>query len=382
MSKKQIIVSGIQPTGNLHIGNYLGAVKNWVELQNSGKYQMYIFIADYHSLTGNMKPKERRAQIMRTAAELLAAGIDPEKTVFWVQSHVPEHTELAWVFNSITPIGELKRMTQFKDKAGISDYEEVIDEIYKYEKNRLILTILAERMEKNSVKYKQQRDKAKELLKTIEKLIIREENKANTGLLTYPILQAADILLYHGEMVPVGQDQIQHVELTRDVARWFNNRYSDYFPETKHLLTHIPKVMSLVEPHKKMSKSLGADHVIELADEPSVIEKKLKKAVTATEGGGEAPGVVNLLSLLKEFGNKKVHDEFVKAEKDGTIRYGDLKKVLGESISTYFADFRSRRAELLDNHGELAEILGKGAQKAQLVASKTMEDVRGLIGVR
>ncbi|HAT03455.1 MAG TPA: tryptophan--tRNA ligase [Candidatus Magasanikbacteria bacterium] len=325
---KPIIVSGIQPTGNLHIGNYLGAVKNWVELQNSGKYQMYIFIADYHSLTGNMKPEDRRAQITRTAAELLAAGIDPEKTVFWVQSHVLEHTELAWVFNSVTPISELERMTQYKDKS------------------------------------------------------LQQAKNINAGLLTYPALQAADILLYHGEVVPVGQDQIQHVELTRDVARWFNKRYQEYFPETKHLLTQIPKVMSLVEPHKKMSKSLGADHVIELADESGVIEKKLKKAVTATEGGGEAPGVANLLLLLKQFGNETIYKEFVKAEKDGTIRYGDLKKVLGESISTYFADFRTRRMELLDNHNELGEILSEGASKAQKVASQTMEEVRKMIGVR
>jgi len=325
---KPIIVSGIQPTGNLHIGNYLGAVKNWVELQNSGKYQMYIFIADYHSLTGGMKAEERRAQIIHTAAELLAAGIDPEKTVFWVQSHVPEHTELAWVFNCVTPISELERMTQYKDKSQ------------------------------------------------------QQAKNVNAGLFTYPLLQAADILLYHGEVVPVGQDQVQHVELTRDIARWFNKRYQDYFSETKHLLTHIPKVMSLVEPTKKMSKSLGQDHVIELADEPTVIEKKLKKAVTATEGGGEAPGVANLLLLLKQFGDKKNHDEFVKAEKDGSIRYGDLKKALGESISTYFADFRKRRSELLKNSDELAEILTQGAQKAQKVAAKTMEDVKKMIGVR
>lgn len=338
MPKKQVIVSGIQPTGNLHIGNYLGAVKNWVELQNSGKYQMYIFIADYHSLTGNMKPAERHAQIIRTGAELLAAGIDPEKTVFWVQSHVPEHTELAWIFNTITPISELERMTQFKDKSQ------------------------------------------------------QQVKNINAGLLTYPALQAADILLYHGEVVPVGQDQIQHVELTRDIARWFNKRYQDsaftkdaagkYFPETKHLLTSVPKVMSLLEPTKKMSKSLGADHVIELADEPAMIEKKLKKAVTATEGGEKAPGVTNLLMLLKEFGDKKVHDEFIQAEKEGSIRYGDLKKVLGESISNYFADFRNRRAELLDNHDELADILARGAEQAQEVALKTIQDVRKLVGIR
>src|SRR3989339_2100661 len=324
---KPIIVSGIQPTGNLHIGNYLGAVKNWVELQNSGKYQMYIFIADYHSLTGNMKPEDRRAQITRTAAELLAAGIDPEKTVFWVQSHVLEHTELAWVFNSVTPISELERMTQYKDKS------------------------------------------------------LQQAKNINAGLLTYPALQAADILLYHGEVVPVGQDQIQHVELTRDVARWFNKRFDKCFPETKHLLTEVPKVMSLLEPEKKMSKSLGLGHVIELADEPNVIEKKLKKAVTATVGGDKAPGVANLLMLLDKFGDKEIGDKFALAEKNGSIRYGDLKQAVGDAISNYFADFRAKRKALLADTRKLNEILASGANKAKPVAENTMKEVRKCVGL-
>jgi len=335
---KKIIFSGIQPTGNLHIGNYLGAVKNWVELQNSGEYECYFCIVDYHSLTGNMKADERHDQIIHTAAELLAAGVDPEKSVFYVQSHVPEHTELAWVFDSVTPIAELERMTQFKDKSA------------------------------------------------------QQAKNINAGLFTYPILQAADILLYHGTHVPVGVDQVQHVELTRDIARWFNKRYGKYFSETKALLTEIPKVMSLLEPTKKMSKSLGEGHVIELADEPNVIEKKLKKAVTASEGGGKAPGVENLLMLLKQFSTQggsasggdgeKIYKEFTKAEKDGSIRYGDLKFVLAQSIGNYFVDFRKKRNELLEGKDELAEVLAKGAKKAREVASKTMGDVRKLVGIR
>lgn len=325
--KKPIIVSGIQPTGNLHIGNYLGAVKNWVDLQNSGKYEMYIFIADLHSLTGNLKAEERKAQIIKTSAELLAIGIDPKKTTFFVQSSVPQCAELAWIFNCVTPIAELERMTQFKDKSQ------------------------------------------------------RQTKNINSGLLTYPILQSADILLYHGSLVPVGQDQVQHVELTRHIAGWFNNRYEKYFREVEHLLTTVPKVMSLLEPEKKMSKSLGADHVIELADEPAVIEKKLKKAVTATTGGGKAPGVENLLLILKQFGSEKNYKEFVKAEKDKTIRYGDLKKVLCESIGNYFSDFRNRRSELLSNHDELAEILSIGTEKAILIAEKTIGEVRKIVGI-
>ncbi|MBD3311106.1 MAG: tryptophan--tRNA ligase [Candidatus Magasanikbacteria bacterium] len=325
---KPIIISGIQPTGNLHIGNYLGAVKNWVELQNSGKYEMYIFIADLHSLTGNMSALDRREQIIRTAVELMAAGINPEKTVFFVQSHITEHSELAWIFNCVCPISELERMTQFKDKS--------------------------ERQVKN----------------------------INTGLLTYPILQAADILMYKAAKVPVGQDQIQHIELTRDIARWFNNRFEDYFPETEPLLTETPKVMSLLEPAKKMSKSLGEGHVIELADEPKVIEKKIKKAVTATEGGGEAPGVANLLLFLKNFADKSVYDQFVEEEKTGKIQYGDLKKQVSDSISSYFQNFRDIREELMLDHDKIAETLIVGAEKASAVAKKTMEDVRRMVGVR
>lgn len=326
--KKEIIVSGIQPTGNLHIGNYLGAVKNFVDLQNSGKYEMYIFIADLHSLTGNMDAETRKKQILTLAAELLAAGIDPKKTTLFVQSHVVEHTELSWVFNCVTPLSELYRMTQFKDKS--------------------------ERQDKN----------------------------INSGLLTYPILQAADILLYHGTTVPVGQDQIQHVELTRDIARWFNNRYGEYFPETKHLLTEVPKVMSLLEPGKKMSKSLGQGHVIELADEPEVIKKKMKKAVTATESGEGAPGVQNLLLLLKHFGNENIYNDFLQAEIDKTIRYGDLKDAVANSIVDSLSGFRDSRRELLNNPNELADILINGAEKARQVAGDTMKEVRKLIGIR
>ncbi len=324
---KPIIVSGAQPTGNLHVGNYLGAVKNFVDLQNSGKYEMYIFIADLHSLTGNMDAETRREQITRTAAELLALGIDPKKTTLFVQSHIQEHVELGWVFNCVTPIMELERMTQYKDKSK------------------------------------------------------QQAKNINAGLYTYPVLQAADILLYHGNLVPVGQDQVQHVELTRVIARNFNKRFGDYFPEAEALLTKVPKVMSLLEPEKKMSKSLGEGHVIDLCDEPEMIEKKLKKAVTATTGGDKAPGVINLLMLLEKFSDKKTCDKFVSAEKDGSIRYGDLKQAVGDAIGEYFADFRAKRKALLADTKKLSDILISGADKARPVAKKTMADVKKLVGI-
>ena len=315
---KEVLFSGIQPTGNLHIGNYLGAVKNWVKQQNSGKYNCYFCVADYHSLTGNMGPFERHKQILHTAAELLALGIDPDKSTFFIQSDVVEHTELAWIFNTVTPISELQRMTQFKDKS--------------------------ENQEKN----------------------------VNAGLFTYPVLQAADILLYHGTVVPVGQDQVQHVELTRDIARWFNNKYEKYFPETKVLLTEISKVMSLLEPTKKMSKSLGQNHVIELADHPDMIEKKLKKAVTDS-GEGKSPAAENLFLLLKNFAKKDIYNEFAAAQKQRALQYGDLKKTLAEAITMYFEEFREKREALLSEPKKLEELLNVGAKKAKTAAKKNHE---------
>jgi tryptophanyl-tRNA synthetase len=210
----------------------------------------------------------------------------------------------------------------------------------------------------------------------------KQDKNINAGLLYYPILMVADILLYHGDLIPVGQDQIQHVELTRDTVRWFNKRYGDYFKEPKVLLTEVPKVMSLLHPEKKMSKSDGPNAVVELGDEPDVIEKKLKKAVTATEGGGKAPGVENLLLLLKQFGSKELHTQFVKEEKAGTIRYGDLKGAVAEAIARAFTDFRSHRAKLLANPNEIKRLLDSGAKKAYTVASQTMEDVRLRVGIR
>lgn len=323
---KSVVFSGIQPTGNLHIGNYLGAVKNWIELQNKGRYNCHFCIVDYHSLTGNMSAKERSEKTLNVAAELLALGVDPEKSTFFIQSDVPQHTELAWIFNTITPMAELERMTQFKDKG--------------------------ENQNKN----------------------------INAGLFTYPILQAADILLYHGTHVPVGQDQVQHIELTRDIARWFNKRYKNYFPKTEAMLTEIPKVMSLLEPTKKMSKSLGENHVLELADTPSIIEKKLKKAVTDS-GQGEAPGASNLMLLLKNFADEETNKKFITAGKEGSVRYGDLKKMVADSIMLYFAEFREKRSELLSDKAKLREILNAGADKARKTAQSTMKDVKEIVGI-
>lgn len=323
---KSIIVSGIQPTGNMHLGNYLGALKNFVELQNSDKYELNIFIADWHALSGNVSKEKLREQIEIAYAELMALGLDPEKTNLFVQSDIKEHMELYWIFNCVTPVAELYRMTQYKDKS-------------------------------------------------------EDLQKATTGLLTYPVLQAADILVYQANYVPVGIDQVQHVELTRDTARWFNNKYGKYFPEAEPLLTPNAKVMSLLLPDKKMSKSLGEGHCIEMADEPEEIEKKIKKAVTATEGGEESAGVKNLLNLLKEFSDEATYKFFSEAEHDGTIRYGDLKRDLAKAIAEYFADFRQKRKEILSDRESLRKIMAQGAEKVRPKAQKTIEEVRKMVGL-
>ncbi|MFA5211252.1 MAG: tryptophan--tRNA ligase [Patescibacteria group bacterium] len=322
MKNEKIIYSAIQPTGNIHLGNYLGAIKNWVDLQNSGKYKCIFAIADYHSLTGNIDAEFRRSQIIRTAAELLAAGIDPEKSIFYIQSQVPEHTELTWIFNCVCPISELERMTQYKDKSS------------------------------------------------------HQAKNINAGLLTYPVLQAADILLYKANTVPVGKDQIQHVEITRDIAKWFNKRYENYFSTAEVLLTETPKIMSLVDSTKKMSKSLGENHVIELADDEETIKNKIKKAVSDKEG------ILNLLNLLKNFGEEIVYKQFLEEYKKGILKNSDLKVELTNAIAKYFADFRQKRKELLENHDKIAEILIAGSKKASVIAKETINDVRKIIGVR
>ncbi|HNW09688.1 MAG TPA: tryptophan--tRNA ligase, partial [bacterium] len=245
--KKPIVVSGMQPTGLLHLGNYLGALKNWVDIQNSGQYDCYFFIADYHSITENYNPKEKQEQIFNLLADYLAAGLDPEKSTIFVQSQTPACAELAWIFNTVTPISELERMTQFKDKA----------------KNQAL--------------------------------------NINMGLFDYPVLQAADILIYHGQFVPVGQDQIQHIELTRDIARWFNKKYqTEYFPEAKPLLTPTPKLMSLLEPEKKMSKSFGDKHWIGIDEQPEAIDRKIAKAVTTPAG------IANLRLIYDSFAENMI----------------------------------------------------------------------------
>jgi len=313
--KKPIVVSGMQPTGLLHLGNYLGALKNWVDIQNSGQYDCYFFIADYHSITENYNPKEKQEQIFNLLADYLAAGLDPEKSTIFVQSQTPACAELAWIFNTVTPISELERMTQFKDKA----------------KNQAL--------------------------------------NINMGLFDYPVLQAADILIYHGQFVPVGQDQIQHIELTRDIARWFNKKYqTEYFPEAKPLLTPTPKLMSLLEPEKKMSKSFGDKHWIGIDEQPEAIDRKIAKAVTTPAG------IANLRLIYDSFAENMI-GPFESANMAQT------KKTIARGLADYFADFRTRKNKLNTDRRQIEEIIAAGRKATEKIASQTIAEVKKIIGL-
>lgn len=317
--KPKSILSGIQATGKLHIGNYLGALKQFVELQDSGEMQCYFFVADLHALTVPRDPKELRQDTLEVVAEYIAAGLDPEQSVIFIQNHVQEHAELAWIFSCMTPLGELERMTQFKDKSE------------------------------------------------------SQKNSVNAGLLTYPALMAADILLYKPAFVPVGQDQIQHLELTRIISRKFNNQYGDLFPEPQAFMTKPLRIMSLKNPDKKMSKT--NDEPLYLDDSPAEVKAKLQKAVT-TEAGAQ-----NLLDILGHFGNEEQIKKYEVAHRKGEIQYSELKSELADIIIGAFAEFREKKKALLQDEAKLANILAQGAARAREVASQTMFEVKEKIGL-
>jgi tryptophanyl-tRNA synthetase len=337
------IFSGIQPSGSLHIGNYLGAVKNWVDLQH--KYESFFCIVDYHAITVPYLPADLRARTADMALSLLAAGLDPAKCTLFVQSRVPEHTELAWIFNTLTPLGELERQTQFKEKAA------------------------------------------------------REES-VPAGLLNYPVLQAADILLYRAELVPVGEDQLQHLELSREIARKWNTRFDPqpvagrgkvqaadesppgFFPEPKPLLTPTRRIMGL-DGQAKMSKSLG--NTVDLLEDPASIWEKLRPAVTdparvrRTDPG--TPEVCNIFHLHKAFSPPATVEHV--AVQCRTAGWGciDCKKVLHESMEKELAPIRARAKQIAGNPRKLSDTLAAGADHASTIARQTMGDVKTKMGL-
>ena len=324
------ILSGIQPTADsFHFGNYLGALRQWVALQDD--HEAFFFIADLHAITVEYDPKLLRRRCLRAAAQLIAAGVDPARSAVFVQSQVPAHAQLGWVLQCLTGFGEARRMTQFKDKSAKGG-----------------------------------------------------EGAASVGLFTYPVLQAADILLYRPQYVPVGEDQRQHLELTRDLAQRFNHRYKKTFrlPEP-YILKETAKILDLQDPHAKMSKSSSAPSgIVDMLDDPKASAKKIRSAVTdsGTEirfDEEEKPGVSNLLTIYSALTGRKIEE--LEAAYDGK-GYGDLKKDLADVVVDFVTPFRDRTIELLEDEDTLADILADGAARAGAVAERTLADVYDRVG--
>jgi tryptophanyl-tRNA synthetase len=323
---KETIVSGIQPTGEFHLGNYLATIKDYLEIQET--HECYFFIADLHSLSEDFDPKEKTKQILDVVITLLAAGIDPSKATLFIQSHVPAHATLFAILNALAPMGELERMTQYKDKAK------------------------------------------------------KQNQNINASLFAYPVLMAADIMLYKPAYVPVGHDQLQHLELTNTLIRKFNHRFGDTFKEIKAYAKKPLRIMSLSNPERKMSKSEPGSY-IGIFDEPDVIQKKMAKAVTATDApAGEIPrGVANLFELLGHFGSEELVGKYKKDYDNNTIKYSELKGELAEVIANYFAPMREKKKELEQNQTQVMKVLEEGAEKARKVANSTLGEVTKKIGL-
>ena len=322
------IFSGIQPSGKIHIGNYLGAIKQWIELQE--KNDCIFSIVDLHAITVPYRAKELQRNIIDAANCYLAAGINPEKSTLFVQSEIKEHTELAWLLNTITPIGDLQRMTQYKNKSK------------------------------------------------------QFKGAVSAGLLNYPVLMAADILLYKTDIVPVGKDQKQHVELTRRIARRFNQIFGKTFKEPKVRLPKMgAKIMALNNPKKKMSKSLGPDCYISLFDEPKIIKKKIMSAVTDTGrkisyNPQKKPGISNLLTIYSLFSGKSIKELEKKFKEKG---YAELKRSLANLLIKSLEPMRKKRKEFSAREVYVQEILKQGKSKAEIIAQSTIKEVRQKMGL-
>lgn len=345
------ILSGIRPSGDLHLGNYLGAIKQWIDLQND--HDVFFMVADLHAITTPYDPKELPTLTRNTVIEYIAAGLDPKKATLFIQSHVAAHSQLMWLLNTITPVGELQRMVQFKEKSE------------------------------------------------------QHADFQNAGILNYPILQAADILAYKPEAVPVGEDQDQHVELSRDLAKKMNRLFGTTFPEPKSIHTSGKRIMDLVHPEQKMSKSLGGG--ILLNDSPDEIMKKLKKAVSSAEprvvreamkaakAGEKAAdrewkgdanlqkqyhGVRNLFTILLALGSQEQITHWDTLAETGEVKFAEFKTALAEIIANHFSDFRARRAELSKDSAYVDKVISEGNLRASAVAEATLLEVQQKMGLR
>lgn len=325
----QRVFSGIQPTGDIHIGNYVGAIRQWVALTDT--YDCIFCAVDYHAITVEYATEEMKGRTFETAVALLACGLNPEKCKIFVQSHVPEHTELAWVFNCVTPIGELERMTQFKDKS------------------------------------KQHRA------------------NINVGLMDYPVLQAADILIYKAGFVPVGEDQVQHVELCREVARKFNNRFKPLFPEPQVILSEAPRILG-VDGAGKMSKTMG-NYIAILEDEKEMWEK-LRTAVTDVNRVRRKdtgnPDICNIFTIHRAFSGEELRVEVEKGCRTAGIGCIDCKKMLFENMKKELIPIQEKAKALMNDRPYVMDVLSRGAGACSAIAKETMQEVRetlGLLGV-
>ncbi|HSF88816.1 MAG TPA: tryptophan--tRNA ligase [Saprospiraceae bacterium] len=331
-SKRKQVLSGMQPTGTLHLGRYFGAIQNWVHLQES--YDCIYSIVDYHAMTMPFDPRRLREQVWELVFDIMAVGVKPEN--IFIQSMIPEHTELAWIFNCISSYGEVSRMTQFKDKS------------------------------------QQINDKDKDAF-------------ISTGLFTYPVLQAADILIYRADYVPVGKDQDQHLELTRNIANRFNQLVDkEYFVLPETLYTDLPKVLSTADPSKKMSASLGPKHHINVFSEAEVIRKQIKSAVTDsgdTPPGQISPGVQNLLDILRASGGHPEMESFREHAIAGTLQYGRLKESVSDVVISMTDTFKQRRQEIVSDKTKYQESVAASSQVIRKRAQETVREVKDLIGL-
>ncbi len=321
------LVSGIKPTGGLHVGNYIGAIAQWIELQK--EYDSFFFVADYHGLTAQPSAKEMAEGTLHVAAMLIACGVDPKKATLFVQSAVPEHAELAWVMNNFTTMGQLNRMTQFKEKS--SQYGQL------------------------------------------------------AGLFTYPVLMAADVAVYDAEVVPVGDDQVQHLELAREIIRSLNKHTgTELFKEPKPLLSHAPRIMALNDPAKKMSKSVPGS-AIGLLDDEGTIARAIKRAVTDSDPNSnkKSPALDNLFAILKTVAPHDTYLEFERLHSTGKLQYSELKEQLMEDTVKFLAPIQKSYKSLRADDDGLKKILAQGnaAAREQAVAKlKQVKEALGLLG--
>lgn len=332
MEATKRVLSAIQPTGDMHFGNYFGAVRNWVDLQEN--YECRYGIVDYHAITMPYTPEKLRKNTWDLVFNLLAVGVKTEN--LFVQSLVPEHAELCWILNCFCSYGELTRMTQFKDKST--------------------------------------------QVKTDDK-----EAFVSAGLFDYPVLQAADILIYRADYVPVGKDQEQHLELTRNIAQRFNHQMGqEYFSMPEPLFTEVPKVMSPADPRRKMSKSLGEKHYINAFGESKRIRKQIKSAVTDsgdTPAGEMSAGVNNLFTLLRACGAQEAHDSLMEDYKADTLRYSDLKETVADALIAKSEQFRAKRDALLADKKQIKQAIKASSANIRKEAQQTLKAVKQLAGL-